>query len=431
LRALLSARHPPAAGDNWAVLCDHSGARDHAPITEEHMFRRRDRRDDDPKVQDAEIVEEGELDGELDGEDLEDQPEDMDADLDAQAADYLADNDAWMYGPNAAAVIEILDRLEDVGPAEARPIADAWLEIPKSDRVKARKAVRKIHENDAEAARHLQLAREAIGTWMAVAAGYPEHVKSEPEWARICTQTGEAAMDAATASILEDALEEEDFEALYEPWSEATALLDEAAEAAGAGLVAEPSEGEAEGEEAEVDEELEAEDAAFGPNSDAVGDFLNRLWLLTPEQVGRLVGAWQNVSREELKKAHAALSALVDEEAEYRDQVRAAQDKLGPWLNATRVSETAGFLGQAGQGESRKMAGPALADAIAALVLGDLLEPADAESLYGPWFNLIGAPPLPEPADEVEEEPEPPKKPAAKAAAKPAAKPVAKGSTKK
>jgi hypothetical protein len=42
------------------------------------------------------------------------------------------------------------------------------------------------------------------------------------------------------------------------------------------------------------------------------------------------------------------------------------------------------------------MAGPALADAIAALVLGDLLKRRHAEVLYGPWFNLIGAPALPE-----------------------------------
>jgi hypothetical protein len=36
-------------------------------------------------------------------------------------------------------------------------------------------------------------------------------------------------------------------------------------------------------------------------------------------------------------------------------------------------------------------------------VLGDLLEPEDAERLYWPWFNLVGAPPLPEPAPEADE----------------------------
>jgi len=54
-------------------------------------------------------------------------------------------------------------------------------------------------------------------------------------------------------------------------------------------------------------------------------------------------------------------------------------------------------LGQTGQGDTRKMAGPALADAIAALVLGDLLEPTDAETLYAPWYNIMGAPELPAP----------------------------------
>jgi hypothetical protein len=138
-----------------------------------------------------------------------------------------------------------------------------------------------------------------------------------------------------------------------------------------------------------------------------VADFLNRLWLLTPEQVGRLVSGWQNAPCEELKAAHESLKALVDEDPEWRDQVRRAQEKLTPWLNAGRIQETSGFLGQTGQGESRKMAGPALADAVAALAVGDLLEPLDAETLYAPWFNLIGAPPLPDGGSEDAAEAEP------------------------
>ena len=115
-------------------------------------------------------------------------------------------------------------------------------------------------------------------------------------------------------------------------------------------------------------------------------DFLNRLWLLTPEQVGRLVGGWQNAPRDELRRAHESLQALVDEDPEWREQVRHAQEKLTAWLNAGRIQETAGFLGQAGQGESRKMAGPALADAVAALVLGDLL---DAGGRGGPLRAVV------------------------------------------
>ena len=363
------------------------------------MFRRRDRREEPESPDESREVEaDEELDDEADeadeveGEQLEDQPEDMTADLELQAADYLADNDAWMYGPNAETVLEILDRLEESGPNEARPIAEAWLAIPRSDRDRARRAARKLAENDEELARYLQMAREACGAWMSVTGPFPEFVNTDPDWGRLCAQSGEAALDAATAVILEGKLEEIHYESLLEPWSEAIAQLDAAAEAA-------KLEGAADGD---ADEDLEAEEAEeeedegkFGPNSDDITDFLNRLWLLAPEQVGRLVSGWQNSDRDDLKRAHEALQALADEEAEYRDQVRKAQEELTPWLNAGRIEQTSGFLGQTGQGESRKMAGPALADAIAALALGDLLELRDAAALYGPWFNLIGAPPLP------------------------------------
>ncbi len=370
------------------------------------MFRRRDRRDneeapDDVRpADDAELEEDEPAEGdELAEDELKDQPEDMTADLESQAADYLADNDVWMYGPNAEAVLEILDRLEEINPPEARPIAEAWLAIPKSDRDRARKAARKLGEDDLELGRHLQLARESVGTWMAVTGPYPEFVSAEPEWGRLCTQSGEAALDAATAVILEGRIEEIHYESLLEPWEEAMAVLDAAAEAA-------TLEGPAEDEVAEGDLEDEGDEedqGRFGPNADTVADFLNRLWLLTPEQVGRLVSGWQNADRDELKAAHEALRAVADEDTEWRDQVRHAQEMLAPWLNAGRIEETAGFLGNPGQGESRKMAGPALADAIAALVLGDLLARKHAEMLYGPWFNLIGAPPLP-----AEVEPETP-----------------------
>ena len=362
------------------------------------MFRRRDRRDK-PEVEDEvpatregleNLEDEDEDEESVEGE-LEDQPEDMTADLESQAADYLADNDVWMYGRNAEAVLEILDRLEELTPAEARALAEAWLAIPRSDRDRARKAARKLGEDDLELGRHLGLAREAVGTWMAVTGPFPEFVSADPEWGRLCTQSGEAALDAAIAVILEGRLEEIHYESLLEPWEEAMAELDAAAEAA---RLEGPAEDEPEDEEAEEEEEQE-DQQKFGPNADSVTDFLTRLWLLTPEQVGRLVGGWQNVDRVDLKAAHEGLRAVADEDPDWRDQVRHAQDKLAPWLNAGRMEETAGFLGQTGQGESRKMAGPALADAVAALVLGDVLDRADAETLYGPWFKLIGAPPLP------------------------------------
>jgi len=361
------------------------------------MFRGRNRRDkaDAPDEIDAEPTD-ADLDDELeDDAELGDQPEDMTADLESQAADYLAGNDVWMYGPNAEAVLLILDRLEEIGPDEARPLAEAWLAVPKSDRDRARKAAQKLAEGDEEIARYLQLAREAVSTWAAVTGPYPEYVAAEPNWGRLCSQCAEAALDAATAVILEDTIEDVHYENLLEAWSVTITALDEAAEMA---QLDEPADDDA--EDGEDDDEDDEDDAAvaegeFGPNTDAVTDFLNRLWLITPEQVNRLVSSWQNTDRQVLKAAHDEVRKIVEEDSEWRTQVRHAQDKLAPWLNAGRIEETAGFLGKTGQGESRKMAGPALADAMAALVVGDLLERSVAEALYGAWFNLIGAPPLP------------------------------------
>jgi hypothetical protein len=366
------------------------------------MFRRHDRRSPDESARDLpgdkaepKLDDEIEAEGPKGAEGLP-EPEAMDADLESQAADYMADNDVWLYGPNATAVLELLDRLEEVGPDDAGVIADAWKSAPKSDRDAARKAVRKLTEGDEEIARNVGMAREEIGAWLAVAADYPEFAKAVPDWARICSQVGDAALDAATAVILEDELDEPHYEALFLPWTDAIekirieAELDEIEGVEDDGV-------EDEGVEDEGVEEVEGE---FGPNTDAVADFLNRLWLLSPEQVTRLVSSWQEAPREQLGVAHEALHDLVEEDPESREQVRRAQEKITPWLNGGRLQETASFMGQTGQGATRKMAGPALADAVAALVVGDLLAPEDAEVLYAAWFNLVSAPPLPAAADD-------------------------------
>jgi hypothetical protein len=357
------------------------------------MFRRRDRNS-------AEAGDDRPIDGadpELEDESAdEDAPEDTAADLDSQAADYLADNDAWLYGPYATAVLEVLDRLEAVGPDDAGIIAEVWRSGPKADRDAARKAARKLTEADAEAARHVSTAREEIGAWLAIASEFPEFTKSVPDWARLCAQVSEAALDAVTAIILEDDLDEPSYQALAVPWDEAVDKIqveEELLEIEGGDDLDEP---EADAEEAE---------GAYGPNSDSVADFLTRLWLVSPEQVSRLVSAWQDAPQEALEQAHEALHGLVDENPDWHDQVRRAQERISPWLNGGRLEETAGFMGQSGRGTTRRMAGPALADAVAALVLGDVLAQEDAEALYAPWFNLIGAPPLPSPGEDDEADP--------------------------
>jgi hypothetical protein len=318
-----------------------------------------------------------------------------DADVEAQAADYMADNDTWMYGPNADAILEIIDTLEEFEPAEAQPLAAAWNAVPKIDREKARKAARKIAEKDEELGRHLQLAREAVATWVAVKGVYPEFAKIDPAWSKTCAQAGEAALDATTAIILEGVLSEFDYEALIAPWSETIAELESAEEAE------DPSDvDQAEGDEEAVEEESEEDSVGeFGPNGTLVDELLSRLWMLTPEQVGRMIGGWQNIDRGELKAAHDAVKEIAEDDSEIRKQLVAAQSKITPWVNGARSSEQNVFLGAAGQRDSRGMAGPALADAVSALVVGDLLDPFDAETLYSAWFSVVGAPSLPEEAE--------------------------------
>ncbi len=308
-------------------------------------------------------------------------PEDLNADLESQAQDFMADNDVWMYGPNATTVLEMLDRLEEMEPDQARPLALAWQDAPKAGRDAARKTIRKLAEEDDEVNRYVGLAREQVGSWVAVKAEYPPYREAEPDWARICTQAGEATLDALTSVILERHLDKEDRVALFEPWLQAIASMP----------AHEPDVEGTDDAESAVDEEDEGK---YGPNSAAVADFLNRLWLLAPEQVARLVSGWERTPHEALDLAHESLLAVVDEDPEWRDQVRRAQEQLVPWLNGGRLEDASGFLGDTGQAAFRKMAGPALADAIAALVVGDLLLPEDAITLYGAWFNLVGAPEL-------------------------------------
>jgi hypothetical protein len=44
---------------------------------------------------------------------------------------------------------------------------------------------------------------------------------------------------------------------------------------------------------------------------------------------------------------------------------------------------------------AREVAGPAVADAVAAIAMADMLEPEDAAALYAAWAEVIGEPVLP------------------------------------
>ena len=297
-----------------------------------------------------------------------------------ETADFLADNEVWMYGTRAPEVLAVLDRLEEMGPQDGRLVADAWQAVPKADRENARKVVKRVVLIGGDPERYLQIAREAVGTWLAVAVNRPEFLKADPDWPAASARVAEAAMDAITALVIANDLDPDQVATFAEPWA-----------AAGESGQTPAGQGEPDDEDEDEDEE-----GKYGPNTDAVVNLLNRLWLLTPEQVSRIVVRWQNSPAEDLRVAHEMVHDLVDEDSEWREQVKAAQEALSPWLNSGRIADNSGFLGHSGRNDVRRMAGPVLADAVAALVLGDLLEPEDAATLYAPWFEQVGAPPLPD-----------------------------------
>jgi hypothetical protein len=141
----------------------------------------------------------------------------------------------------------------------------------------------------------------------------------------------------------------------------------------------------------------------FGPNTELVADLLLRLDGLTAEQAARLNRRWASADRAERARAHAAVKDAV-REARREDpaahaQVQLAQDRLLAWTSEVPTARS--WIGRvSGVQLAREAAAPPIADAIAALVLADVLDRADARVLYAPWAEVIGAPKLPTYADD-------------------------------
>jgi hypothetical protein len=123
-------------------------------------------------------------------------------------------------------------------------------------------------------------------------------------------------------------------------------------------------------------------------------EFLGKLAALETAEVGELLTVWREQPKEQLRTAHRNLQALAGEDAAWREQLRLAQEEVFAWMDgrATRYHDKPVRSDNA---RTREAAGPAIADAVAALVMADMLEPEDAEALYAPWAEVVGAPDLP------------------------------------
>jgi len=352
----------------------------------------------------------GEYDDELDEDEEQLDPEErarqaaeLQAELQRQAEEFgLTRSDPQaLYGPNGQAVAELLDSLGDVDDDTAESIADAYWSVPEADRKVARSVVSRRHRGgDLEL--ELQAAERAVADWL--------NALEEEGVGDVYTVVAEAATDAVDALVLDDKLADIDFDTLYGPWGD---IMDSE----------EDDEAEGEDEEGELPEALEAaldkvdaaraeeaevvaEEGQFGPNDALVMVLLDKLAGLSGAEISELVAAWRRQPKEELKVAHRNLQDLTEEDPQWREQLRLAQEEVFAWM-----------AGHAGEGrldysiaassstpEVRRSAGPVAADAVAALVMADILEPGDAVTLYAPWAEVVGTPELPEYEDEGEGE---------------------------
>jgi hypothetical protein len=136
-------------------------------------------------------------------------------------------------------------------------------------------------------------------------------------------------------------------------------------------------------------------DGPFGPNTELVIQFLDKLAALDGAQIVELVSGWRDQPKDELRVAHRALQALADEDHTWREQLRLAQEEVFAWMESRTTTYLEHFATTKEDARARESAGPVVADAVAALVMADVLEDDDAEILYAPWAELIGEPALP------------------------------------
>ncbi|MFI5258549.1 MAG: hypothetical protein ACHQ01_02890 [Candidatus Limnocylindrales bacterium] len=308
----------------------------------------------------------------------------LQAELQRQAEEYGLTNDdpKGLYGPNGDEVAVVLDALDELGPRKAERLADAWEAVDQAEREVVERILGRRHRGGSHQY-ELSAAEDAVSAWLA--AKLSDDAAMEDLWREVA----QAANDAATAIILDEELSDADYETLYGPWAE---VMDTDAVAADEDAASEAAAtaGKAEGSDSE-DEEV----GEFGPNTSLVLEFLEKLANLDPTQIPELVTVWRDQPKEELKTAHRNLQSLADEDETWREQLRLAQEEIFSWMDYSATKYHDHSLVTRDKARSREVAGPAVADAVAALVMADILEREDAAILFAPWADVVGTPELP------------------------------------
>jgi hypothetical protein len=324
----------------------------------------------------------------------------LEAELQRQAEEFglSAADPISLYGPNGEEVAALIESLADMDDDLAEEIADSYELTPEAERKVAQSVIRRRHRSG-KLWMELETAEGAVADWFS-ALGLVEDEDIE-----LYSIVADAATDAVDALVLIDELADADYTTLYGPWSEVMDVDEDEEEAA---------------EEAEPEAEVEAEEEGeFGPNTALVTELLTKLGTLDTATTSELIDVWREQPKEDLRLAHRSLQALADESDKWREQMRLAQEEVFAWMDrgATRFNKLRAAAGD--WARTREIAGPAVADAVAALVMADVLEAEDAATLYAPWAKVIGEPAMPVYEDEPEEQPKKGAKPAS-GGAKPA-----------
>lgn len=317
---------------------------------------------------------------------------DLDAELQREAEEFglTGSNPTEMYGPNGEDVAALLDSLADIDDQTAESIADAYEAIPAAERKVAQSVVRRRYRGARES--ELWAAEHAVSDWLAA-------MQLEGDDLALYSIVADAATDAVDALVLEDELADVDFNTLYDAWSEVMDSEEEDGDSEESDAeAAEPAKGSGSKKTEAVDKNAadEAEeDGEFGPNTELVLQFLTKLADLSAAETTELVTAWRRQSKDELSISHRHLQALADEDHKWREQLRLAQEEVFAWMNGRSEKRDYAFGTANSLARVREIAGPAVADAVAALAMVDILEAEDAETLYAPWAEAIGEPALP------------------------------------
>jgi hypothetical protein len=172
-----------------------------------------------------EEVDESDEEDEEDDRTAEQRRADLEAELQREAEEFGLANlsPVSLYGPNGEAVAALLDSLIDIDDDTAEAIADAYDETPDAERKVSRSFVRRnLRKWNLEA--EVETAEQAVNDWLS-------SLKIDYEYEAVYGDVADAARDAVGALILEDELDDADFDTLYGPWSEVMdAEDDEAAE---------------------------------------------------------------------------------------------------------------------------------------------------------------------------------------------------------